>query len=66
MTCLVIQYGRPIQNSLNIEIFELQLLRQNYDYRKPNIDNLTNVTELYPFLQSKKVVSGIQGDCVVM
>ena len=35
MTWHVIQQGRPIQNSLytlgNIEIFELQLLRQNYD-----------------------------------
>ena len=30
MTCQVIQHGRLIQNG-NIEIFELQLLRQNYD-----------------------------------
>ena len=40
----------------------------NYSYfakimtRKPKISNLTKVTELYPFLESQKVVSAaIQG-----
>ena len=30
------------------------------------LNDMTNMTELYPFLESKKVVSGIEGDFVVM
>ena len=56
VTCHVVQHGHPIQNCLNfgnIETF-------NYSYfakittRKPKIGILTNMTELYPFLDSKK------------
>ena len=32
---------------------------------KPKTGKLTNMTELYPFLESKKVVSAFQGDFVV-
>ena len=48
-----IQHGRPIQNSIILEI----LIFLNYSYfakimtRKPKMGNLTNMTELYPFLQ---------------
>ena len=39
----------------NIEIFELQLQYfTKIMTRKPKIGNLTNITELYPFPQSKK------------
>ena len=44
-----------LYNFGNIYIFKLQLLCQNYDYcTKPKIGNLTNMTELYPFLESNK------------
>ena len=53
----VIQHGRPIQNSVRI----LEILKSfNYSYfakiitRKPKIGTSTKVTELYPFLESKK------------
>ena len=62
MTCRVINHGRPIQNSVII----LEILKFiNCSYfakimtRKPKIGNSTKVTELYPFLESKKVVSAI-------
>ena len=52
-----ISSGHPMQNSVII-LETLNFL--NYSYfskmmtRKPKIGNLTRVTELYPFLESKK------------
>ena len=37
-----------------LEIFELQLLHQNYDQKPKNWQLMTNMTQLYPFLESKK------------
>ena len=60
-TCHVFQHGRP----LILEI--LNFIKYSYFTkimtRKPKIGNLTNMTELYPFLESK--VSAISGDFVV-
>ena len=59
MMCHVIQHGHPIQNFIMI-LETLKFL--NYGYfakimtRKPKIGNLTNMSKLYPFLESKKVV----------
>ena len=50
----------------NIDIFELQ---QSYMYfakivtRKPKIGNLTNMTELYPFVESKSGICYFRGFC---
>ena len=62
----VIQHGCPIQNPVII----LEILNfLNYSYfakivtRKPTIGNLTNMTELYPFLESKKWHLLLRGFC---
>ena len=58
MTCHVIQHGHSIQNSLTF--WKIFMILLNYSYfakimtGKPKIGNLTNRTELYPFLESKK------------
>ena len=52
-----IQHGRPIQNSviiLQILNFFIYSYFAKSMYRKPKIDNMTKVSALYPFLESKE------------
>ena len=56
-------YTKLCYNFGNIEIFELQLLCQNLDYRKPKIGNLTKVTELYHFWSQKSGICYLRGFC---